>query len=71
MANCEKLGMCPFFANRMAKMPATASIMKKDFCCGDRSKCARFQVSSRGIPVPEDLYPNQTARAQSIIANHT
>ena len=68
MANCERLEKCIFFSDRMSRMPATASIMKKDFCCGDRSECARFQVAARGIPVPEDLYPNQAERARNIIA---
>ena len=68
MANCVKLANCPFFSDRMASKPATASIIKETYCLGDSSRCARFQVGANGLPVPADLYPNQADRARQIVA---
>ena len=64
MADCERLKSCPFFTGQMA---AVADLMKKSFCFGDKMKCARYQVASAGGPVPGDLYPNDTGRAQRIL----
>ena len=48
----------------MSNMPAVAELMKTTYCTGDNSKCARFMVSSTGIAVPGDLYPNDWDRAK-------
>ena len=71
MADCECLGGCPFFNSKMAQsMSAVAKSMKKRFCLGDNSNCARYQVfKALGKPrVPGDLIPNQSERARQIIA---
>jgi len=67
MAECEKLGTCPFFSGQMKKMPSVADFMRRSYCLGDKTGCARYQLASKGIPVPTDLYPNDTARARKIL----
>jgi len=70
MADCVCLPKCPFFHDKMADMPAMADMYKANYCRGDSSKCARhavFEVLGSGN-VPTDLYPNDMARAQSVLA---
>lgn len=70
MSDCAKLEKCPFFGDRLAKMPGTAAMMKENFCHNDGINCARLCVSSSGISVPEDLYPSQSERARQLITGH-
>jgi methyl-accepting chemotaxis protein len=66
---CGKLAMCPFFNDRMANGPATASLLKEKYCRGDFVNCARFMVLGELGPagVPEDLFPHQTERARKLL----
>jgi hypothetical protein len=54
----------------MADKPATAELMKKKYCLGDNSTCARYMVfkvkGSTGVPA--DLFPSQTERVKALIA---
>lgn len=70
MADCECVGGCVFFNDKMANMPGMAGIFKDKYCKNDNAKCARFMIFKKlGKPrVPADLYPNQTARAEMLIA---
>jgi hypothetical protein len=70
MAECECLGGCPFFNDRMQDMEGMAALFKQRYCLGDMTRCARHVVFERlGKPaVPPDLYPNQFDRAQEILA---
>ena len=68
MARCEKLDACPFFGDKMACTPALAEIMKKRFCLADYERCARHRVSQAGLPMPPDLFPPQSERADQMIA---
>ncbi len=70
MADCECLPKCPFFHDKMANMPAMASIMKKRYCLGDSTYCARHTVfkSLGREAVPMDLFPSQLERATQLIA---
>lgn len=70
MAECGSLPGCPFFNDRMANMPVTANSMKKRYCLGDNTKCARYMVS-RALGkerVPSGLGPGQVDKAEEIIA---
>jgi len=69
MADCECLPKCPFFHDRMESKPATAQIMKNQYCTGDNSGCARHMLFTAigGANVPSDLFPSQTARVPEII----
>ena len=67
MADCEKLQTCPFFTDKMANMPNTATLAKQIYCRGDKMQCARYLVNQAGITVPPDLYPHDRARAQQLL----
>lgn len=69
MAECECLPKCPFFNDRMADKPATASLIKKQYCLGDNTDCARHQVkvAAGTDAVPADLYPVQVDRVKGIL----
>ena len=70
MADCECLGRCPFFNDKMANMPAMADMLKSRYCKGDWSTCARHRVfialGTDGVPA--DLYPNQETEADEVLA---
>lgn len=68
---CEKLPTCIFFNDQMEHMPGVAELLKAQYCRGDFDECARFRVAARfgGANVPRDLYPNQTARANEMLAS--
>jgi hypothetical protein len=72
MAECECLGKCPFFNDRMANRPATAQILKNQYCLGDNKGCARYQVRKALGPelVPADLLPAQSDKVMGILAAH-
>ncbi|NTU43481.1 MAG: hypothetical protein HGA78_10640 [Nitrospirales bacterium] len=67
MADCEKLQKCLFFNDKMAAMPASAELMKKRFCKGDKRCCARYQVAVSGAIVPPILFPNQKDKVKELI----
>ncbi len=71
MADCECLAKCIFFNDRMASKPATAQILKKQYCQGNSSECARYVVFKAlgGEHVPPDLYPSQKDRVEKILAS--
>ena len=69
MADCECLKGCIFFNDKMAGMPSMADIMKKKYCQGDFSHCARhmvFKAKGKGN-VPTNLFPNQVDVAKNLI----
>lgn len=70
MADCELLAGCLFFNDKMASMPATATLMKANYCQGNNIECARFMVFQKlgRQKVPLDLYPNNVERARVIIS---
>ena len=69
MPDCEMIAKCIFFNDKMANMPAMAGMMKKKYCQGDNSKCARYMVcKGKGREhVPADMSPAQMERAMSIM----
>jgi hypothetical protein len=66
---CEKLDKCPFFNDRLGNMPAVSGLLKQTYCLGDKTQCARYAVSAAGIPVPLDLFPNDSTRARRLLNN--
>ncbi len=70
MAECELLGGCLFFNNKMPDTSGLGAIYKKKYCLGDNSECARYIVAKKlgRDKVPTDLYPNMKDRANEIIA---
>jgi len=70
MADCECLERCPFFNDKMANMPSMADMLKSRYCKGDWASCARHRVflALGEEAVSGDLYPNQAADADKLIA---
>lgn len=71
MCKCTYWGTCPFLKEMMVGMPYATERLKKLYCDGQYTECARFQVyKALGVDlVPFDLYPSMKSRADSIIAN--
>jgi hypothetical protein len=69
MAKCELLERCPFFNEKMARMPRSAEIMKNMFCKGKYGECARYLVYKKygSENVPKDLFPGEYKRARDLI----
>jgi hypothetical protein len=71
MADCECLNGCIFFQDKMEKKPATAELMKKRYCHGDNSICARYAVLQElgNLKVPADLFPGDLQKAKAIMSS--
>ncbi len=67
MAECEKLSKCPFFNDRLGSMPAVSGLLKQMYCLGDKTACARYELSCAGLQVPLDLFPDDFSRAQRLL----
>lgn len=71
MAECECLPTCIFFNDQMKGLEAVKELMKRRYCLGEKTGCARYMVFrelGKGR-VPPDLIPNQTEKAGEIIAS--
>lgn len=66
-SECEYLADCSFFGEHMGKLQATAASIKRTFCCGKYTKCARYIVMQRLGKAPASLFPFQTDRAEKIL----
>ena len=71
MADCDLVKGCIFFNDKMVNYPTTAGFLKKTYCQGDRSGCARYMVfKTLGREhVPTDLFPHNIDRARQLIAS--
>ncbi len=45
--DCDRLPTCIFFNDQMEHMPAVAELLKRQYCRGTVSECARFQVAAK------------------------
>lgn len=70
MADCEFLESCPFFKGTLLNMPAMASYFKSEYCQRNFTACARYMVRQAlgKEQIPPDLYPDETNRAERLIA---
>ncbi len=70
MLECECLGACPFFNDKMKEKPAMARVYKDKYCLGGHKiECARYTVRNAigKENVPLELYPNQMDTALKFI----
>ena len=69
MAKCEKFEKCPFYNDKMDCDSGVGAMYKKQYCEGDKTKCARYQVATKVGPhaVTNALYPNMQKKADEII----
>jgi hypothetical protein len=63
MDHCEHLTGCDFFNDRLSGMPFLSDLLKEQHCLGGWTSCARFMVAQAGSSVPDDLFPDDDARA--------
>jgi hypothetical protein len=54
----------------MDEMPTVAALLKTQYCRGHFESCARYRVAAKlgSTSVPPDLYPQETGRADRIVA---
>lgn len=72
MPRCEKFEKCPFYNDKMPCDSGIGAMYKEKYCEGNKTQCARYNVSTKCGPqfVDNNLYPNMTAKADEIIAKH-
>lgn len=70
MGECEFIGKCPFFNDKLANKPDEIEEMKDKYCKRNNLNCARYMVahSIGGENMPADLYPHEKERAYLVIA---
>jgi hypothetical protein len=69
---CELIKTCSFINKKVKDMPRISKILKKNYCNGDVSKCARYMVFNElGVDkVPFDMFPYSRADAMVLIREH-
>ena len=69
MSECPRLPGCPFFNDKMTHMPTTADMVKDKYCREQYLACARYRVAEKlgKENVPKDLYPNDSAGADTLL----
>ncbi|RMH73864.1 MAG: hypothetical protein D6675_01560 [Gemmatimonadetes bacterium] len=72
MADCKYIEACPFFNEKLPNMPAMTKLIKKQYCHGNFTECARLiAYEATGIEVlPNTMYPNDSKAAQAFIQEH-
>jgi hypothetical protein len=70
MSDCEYVQGCLFFADQLENMPSVSELLKKQYCRGSYTECARYKVLKAvgRERVPTDLFPQHGDRAEVIIA---
>lgn len=71
MAACVNFRDCAFFNGKMARLPMVSDILQEQLCMGDSKRCARYVVKAAGLPVPDDLYPDDYQRATDLLSGAT
>jgi len=71
MKKCSLLDTCPFFNDHLPRKRTVLEReeLKKKFCGGGNSQCARFIVAvALGLDsVPENLFPDHLYRVSTIL----
>jgi hypothetical protein len=69
MQECDLLAHCLFFAGRLANMPGTSEVIRRQYCTGAYTACARRMVrQARGAAgVPDDLFPDQRDKVVTLL----
>lgn len=69
MHSCPYLENCAFLSRTISDIPEMAILMKARHCERSYNGCARYSLAESigSAEVPDDLYPNQTGKAQLII----
>jgi hypothetical protein len=72
MPDCELLVECPFFNDKLKKMPKASDIMKKMYCQWHYAKCARYRVAIVICKkaIPDDMFPGDTRRSSEMLIQY-
>lgn len=67
---CENFEDCRFFNQKLERGPVAIDAFRSVYCMGDFNACARYRVAMEvgRENVPDNLYPNNSFRAQRIVA---
>lgn len=70
MSDCEFIGACPFFNDKLENKPAEVEALKVKYCRTNNLNCARYMVAMAlgKEKMPPNLYPNEKDRAYLVIA---
>ena len=68
-ARCEYTESCPFFKEKLGRMPAMSTLYVNSYCMGNFISCARYRVRTTvgKEHVNPDLFPSQHDKAEQII----
>ncbi len=72
MGECEFIGGCPFFNDKLNNKPEQVEELKEKYCKYNNLNCARYMVANAlgKEMMPEELYPHEKQRAYLVIAEH-
>lgn len=72
MGECEFIGGCPFFNDKLNSAPDKVEELKLQYCRNNNLNCARYMVATAigKEMMPEELYPHEKQRAYLVIAEH-
>ena len=72
MGECEFIGACPFFNDKLNSKPEKVEELKEKYCRNNNLNCARYMVAHAlgKAMMPEELYPHEKQRAYLAIAEH-
>jgi hypothetical protein len=68
-SKCPVLEVCRFFNDIIENVPSISETLKKQYCLGDNSECARFRIF-REIGkehLPDDVFPHEMEKAEKLI----
>jgi len=60
MSKCDLSKICLFYRKGFAAMPSTSKYLRRNYCLGDSTDCARHQIAANiGMElVPDYICPN-------------
>lgn len=69
MPECEYTSICSFFNDMLPNMPTMADTLKRKYCEGERTDCARYiyAIGVDMVTLPVDLFPSDRERAQKLV----
>ncbi len=72
MSDCEFIGGCPFFNDKLENKPVEVEALKVKYCRTNNLNCARYMVAAAlgKEKMPPNLYPNEKERAFIVIAEN-
>jgi hypothetical protein len=72
MQECELIGSCPFYNDKLKGDIEQINSMKTIFCKTNNLNCARYMIfTAIGVEnIPDELFPNEKTRAYEVISQN-